>query len=52
MDKNQMTATLQALLDDMMDGLKKCESELKCAYVSTILDLIDRIYALDRKLDV
>lgn len=52
MDKAQLKEILQKLLDHMLDGLEVCEPELDCAYVSTILDLIDRIYALDRKLVV
>lgn len=52
MDKKQLKELLQKLLDSMLESLEQCEPELKCAYVSTILELTDRMYALDRKLDL
>lgn len=50
LDKTEYKEILKSLLDQMIKRLEWCEPELVPVYVDTILNLIDRIYALGRKL--
>lgn len=52
MEQTEYKEVLRNLLDQMMKRLEGCEPELAPVYVATILDLVERIYALDRKLNV
>lgn len=51
MGKTEYKDILRNLLDQMMGRLEQCEPELVPEYVAMIIDLVERIYALDRKLN-
>lgn len=50
MTKDDLKEKLQNLLEEMMQCFETCEPEYKCDYLNSILVLIDRIYALDKKI--
>ncbi|MBP1905300.1 hypothetical protein J2Z32_001928 [Paenibacillus turicensis] len=50
--KDRYEEYLVELFNKMIIRLEECEPELVVEYVKTILDLLDRLYALNRKLEI